>query len=1147
MKCSAYFILFFTYIILYQIKPVTTLSTAAAQTSATEAPTETQTFGVFDNCTASGAYMTASISPNFDYIYSPNYESGAYPSNIYCRWYVTAPDNYAVEAYFDNETYAIESNSYCRYDYVIFYDGNLTTNTMLNKFCGSIRPTSVYRSSSTQMLIVFSSDYIIQKAGFRIRIKAVDNTYPGCKADYDTHAVLYNRLENYIFNNYTYINNISSTGFGTSDYPLNIEVFWLFFNANTTGYRIVLDIISISIERSYNCIYDRLVLYNGPCIKDGVHDTVCGYWKKQYNLDGEEYLLHFHSDGYITQSGFLINYYAEEKAVPIAPTTSTTTFGPPVGAVVDAVKEMLTNYSNENLPTRDLSEAIRAYVDFYFVGINGMDEVEQKLTSTGQFEVTWEDPSLSWDPTKRQGIVQVLLPQNDLWKPDIALMNGFSKITAMGAKFMFVDINYNGSCIWKPYQVMESVCKVDLTHYPYDRQICILKFGTWSSDDSEVVTELGTLGLQIHPNFQENSEWKLIATETKQEINNNHKVVEFFLTIERNSRYVTFYMTIPIIMLAYMNVVTFIIPTESGEKSGFSVTIFLSFVVLLIINNQSLPDNSDTISLYAAFLLTMTIMSAIALLISVLQIRALTLESRRYPIPQCFEKMIYYTLKFRTYLPFAKTGENSKRKRIKKADIDVNRNTTKGDNEASTSDSSGYHSSPSPKKRTVAFKIDNEENLEPEENDRFVLPRKRDNSRFSFERETTLFEANTIIRPSTALSKDLQELPGTYNKQNTFHDKDPKEGHITLVRNETEEPEDVPKHPFDRKTENKFEKEEKENNGFIYSENQTVDNVNPEYDLYELEHFKEDFEKGTCSTSGNYSKTSVPDTTQDKDTIKNAKPITLDNKLTNKSENNTLIDSRLNENTYKDTEQVSRPNVNVTNVLNIINNNKSDDSSQGNLQKLDKPTEERVVNRHLSRGESSRDLRINTDESVGYQSGSIFDEIMDLQASSASEYKMNRPVSSTEYRPLSVNRLFSSEDHGLALASTGRAISVGTSRPGSRKDGRVLSVLTQRPMSIGCRKRPASVLSQNYNTASLFGDDETEQEKQPHEEDNESQLSGKQSSESLQSSIGTDSSDEDGHDWSDIVSCTDVIFFIIYLFVTTLMSLAIFLTMITSA
>lgn len=67
----------------------------------------------------------------------------------------------------------------------------------------------------------------------------------------------------------------------------------------------------------------------------------------------------------------------EEKTVPVEPTTSTTTFGPPVGAVVAAVKEMLTNYSNENLPARDLSEPIRAYVDFFFVGINGLDEVSR--------------------------------------------------------------------------------------------------------------------------------------------------------------------------------------------------------------------------------------------------------------------------------------------------------------------------------------------------------------------------------------------------------------------------------------------------------------------------------------------------------------------------------------------------------------------------------------------------------------------------------------------------------------------------------------------------------------------------------------------------------------------------------------------------
>jgi hypothetical protein len=67
--------------------------------------------------------------------------------------------------------------------------------------------------------------------------------------------------------------------------------------------------------------------------------------------------------------------YLESKIVPAPPTTTTTTGGPPVEAVVDAVKSLLTNYSNENLPTRDLSLAITASVDFYLVGINGLDEV----------------------------------------------------------------------------------------------------------------------------------------------------------------------------------------------------------------------------------------------------------------------------------------------------------------------------------------------------------------------------------------------------------------------------------------------------------------------------------------------------------------------------------------------------------------------------------------------------------------------------------------------------------------------------------------------------------------------------------------------------------------------------------------------------
>lgn len=45
-------------------------------------------------------------------------------------------------------------------------------------------------------------------------------------------------------------------------------------------------------------------------MKDGIKDTVCGYWAKRWDLEGPEYLLHFHSDGYRTLAGFELQYFA---------------------------------------------------------------------------------------------------------------------------------------------------------------------------------------------------------------------------------------------------------------------------------------------------------------------------------------------------------------------------------------------------------------------------------------------------------------------------------------------------------------------------------------------------------------------------------------------------------------------------------------------------------------------------------------------------------------------------------------------------------------------------------------------------------------------------------------------------------------------
>jgi hypothetical protein len=68
----------------------------------------------------------------------------------------------------------------------------------------------------------------------------------------------------------------------------------------------------------------------------------------------------------------------------------------------------------------------------------------------------------------------LLILQNDLWKPDLALLNSFTKLSSMGSKFMFIVIENTGLCTWKPYQILESTCQADMTNYPYDTQNCDL-------------------------------------------------------------------------------------------------------------------------------------------------------------------------------------------------------------------------------------------------------------------------------------------------------------------------------------------------------------------------------------------------------------------------------------------------------------------------------------------------------------------------------------------------------------------------------------------------------------------------------------------------------------------------------------------------
>ena len=47
-------------------------------------------------------------------------------------------------------------------------------------------------------------------------------------------------------------------------------------------------------------------------------------------------------------------------------------------------------------------------------------------------------------------------------------------------------VRHDGLVRWEPAGVFETSCRIDISHYPYDRQQCALVFGTWTYTSDKV-------------------------------------------------------------------------------------------------------------------------------------------------------------------------------------------------------------------------------------------------------------------------------------------------------------------------------------------------------------------------------------------------------------------------------------------------------------------------------------------------------------------------------------------------------------------------------------------------------------------------------------------------------------------------------------
>ena len=75
-----------------------------------------------------------------------------------------------------------------------------------------------------------------------------------------------------------------------------------------------------------------------------------------------------------------------------------------------------------------------------------------------------------------------------------------------------VELSYNGDNTWLAPAMFRSMCTIDITYFPFDEQLCSLRFGSWAYDITKLDVFPDYNQTELYQSmFTENQEWEYVS------------------------------------------------------------------------------------------------------------------------------------------------------------------------------------------------------------------------------------------------------------------------------------------------------------------------------------------------------------------------------------------------------------------------------------------------------------------------------------------------------------------------------------------------------------------------------------------------------------------------------------------------------------
>ncbi|XP_006824192.1 neuronal acetylcholine receptor subunit beta-4-like [Saccoglossus kowalevskii] len=334
---------------------------------------------------------------------------------------------------------------------------------------------------------------------------------------------------------------------------------------------------------------------------------------------------------------------------------------------------LMDGYNNLIRPVTNVTDILNVIFGLSISQLIDIDERNQIMTTSVWVKQKWHDYQMVWDPGEYDGLTIIHIPVNMLWMPDILLYNNADG--PYDVEFMTNALVYSdGTVYWIPPAIYKSSCKINIEFFPFDEQKCIMKFGSWTHDG--LVLDLVIMDEYVgQEDYWENGEWDIVESPGQRHsvkypcCEETYIDVTFSFVLHRKSLFYIVTLVIPCLLISFLTMLVFYLPSDACEKITLSISILLALIVFLLLISEIIPPTSTSLPLIGRYMLFTMSLVTMSIFATVVVINIHFRSAKTHVMPNWVRKIFIDIIPKYLHMERPPKDDRLQRERMKRRNI----------------------------------------------------------------------------------------------------------------------------------------------------------------------------------------------------------------------------------------------------------------------------------------------------------------------------------------------------------------------------------------------------------------------------------------------------------------------------------------------